>query len=47
MATFIIGGIVIGYGVYTLGKTLKKEAKGECIGCSGCTATSCSSRKDD
>jgi len=47
MATLIIGGLVIGYGIYTLVKTLKKEAKGECVGCSSCTSTSCSSRKDD
>ncbi|WFD09311.1 FeoB-associated Cys-rich membrane protein [Tepidibacter hydrothermalis] len=47
MMTFVIGGLVIGYGVYALVKTLKKEAKGECVGCSGCMSTSCSSRKDD
>lgn len=41
MAIFIIGTLVIGYGIYTLVKTLKKEAKGECVGCSGCTTTSC------
>ncbi|CAH2212571.1 FeoB-associated Cys-rich membrane protein [Tepidibacter aestuarii] len=47
MATFIIGGLVIGYGIYALVRTLKKEAKGECVGCSGCTSRTCSSRKDD
>ncbi len=45
MMTYIIGGLIVGYGVYILVKTLRKEAKGDCSGCSGCNVTNCSSRK--
>lgn len=42
--SFVIGAVVIGYGIYVLSKSLKKQIKGDCGGCSGCSSKNCGFR---
>ena len=40
--TIVLGALIIGYGGYTLFKSIKKEIKGEgscCSGCNGCSSS--------
>ncbi|SHK39830.1 FeoB-associated Cys-rich membrane protein [Tepidibacter formicigenes] len=43
IVTIIIAGIVIGYGLYALKKSVKKEVQQGA--CSRCSSTSCSFKK--
>ncbi|MFA9381908.1 MAG: FeoB-associated Cys-rich membrane protein [Acetanaerobacterium sp.] len=46
MATYIIGGIVIGALVLAAWYSIKKTKEGKCVGCSGCCG-SCPGHSDD
>lgn len=44
LITIFLAVLIVGYGGYTLVKSIKKEVKGEgscCSGCSGCSSQSC------